>query len=255
MQITAILPVSRTQYLDRVLESLLNQTQKPNNLLVIFDGPDKQFIEVRNKISELKFESVLCVKSRYNKCAFSIPERRVHIAGIHNHFRELIGRADWVFSIEDDGVLPANALSNLLKATKTDNVGMVTGVEVGRWGVRYIGAWRVDDVNNAREITSLENRISEAPLIEEIDACGLYCALIKADMYKMHEFTANNGLGADVNLGLFLRSNGYNNYLDWGVSVLHLSNRDGQELELDPADGSSVVKLRLLYSNIWQSYR
>ena len=63
MTITTILPVSRVKYLDRVLESLLKQTHKPNNLIVIFDGSDEDFVTVRNKILELDFEQKLCVKS------------------------------------------------------------------------------------------------------------------------------------------------------------------------------------------------
>lgn len=255
MNITTILPVSRIQYLDRVLESLLNQTYKPNNLFVIFDGHENQFLEVRNKIVGLNFEHVICAVSTNLAPAHTIPDRRRHIANIHNQFKDLIDETDWIFSIEDDGVLPSDALDRLVKASKTqDNVGMVTGVELGRWGVPYVGAWTVDNIEEVKYITSVENRVSVLPTtIDEVDACGLYCALIKADQYKEHTFFNNNGLGPDVNLGLFLRKRGLKNYIDWGIPVTHLTFMDNKEVEITPFDKTRVVKLKLLSGSTWQA--
>lgn len=258
MQITTILPVSRVQYLDRVLDSLFKQTYKPQSLIVIFDGPDDKFLEVRNKIVGLDFSHVLCVRSNNISQAFSIPDRRKHIVSIHNQFRELIGDADWVFSIEDDGVLQVDALERLANVVQYHkSIGMVTGVELGRWGVPYVGAWTVDDVNDVKVITSIENKVLQAlPFaVEDIDACGLYCALIRADYYKQHEFLTSNGLGPDVNLGIFLRQQGLKNYIVWGVPVTHITVRDGLELEIPATDKSSVVKLVRLSDNRWQSSR
>src|SRR5690606_32087747 len=110
----------------------------------------------------------------------AIIDRRRHITNIHNQLKELIGDADWIFSIEDDGILPNDALEKLIQVTKKPNVGMVTGVELGRWGVPYVGAWMSDDVNKTTQLTSLENKTG-SDLVEEIDACGLYCALINAE--------------------------------------------------------------------------
>lgn len=253
--ITTILPVSRTQYLDRVLNSLLAQTLKPNNLIVIYDGLPQEFVAVRNKVVGLNFDSVLCVQSKHTMLAFNIPDRRIRITAIHKHFQELIGDAEWIFSIEDDGVLPPDALERLVEVTTyAQDVGMVTGVELGRWGVPYVGAWKADNVADARELYSMENKTGGGT-IEEIDACGLYCALIRAGKYKAHDFTTSNGLGPDVNLGLYLRKEGYFNYIDWNVPVTHLGVLNGQEVEISPLGESKLVKLKLLHGNIWQSYR
>ena len=256
MKITAVLPISRTRYLDRVLDSLNSQTVKPQNLLVVFDGDNRDYIEVRNKIVSQKYEQVTCVKSRSNRLAFNIPDRRLHIVDIHEQFKEILGdESEWIFSIEDDGILPPNALESLMKIVESyDDVGMATGVELGRWGVPYVGAWKVDNPNDARLLRSLENKTPDGG-VEEIDACGLYCALIRADKYKSHTFTCANGLGPDVNLGLHLRRQGYKNYIDWGVPVLHLNERQGEEIEISPFGESKVVNLKLLTGNIWQSYR
>ncbi len=256
MTITAILPISRLNFLDRVIDSLLRQTHKPNYLLVVYDGREEQLIEARNKIVGLDFESVRFVESNNLAPAFSIPDRRRHIVNIHNQMAEIIEDTDWIFSIEDDGILPIDALAKLAKfAESTPNVGMITGVELGRWGVPYVGAWTVDDIFNTKEVTSLENRSLTTPhTVDPIDACGLYCALIRADLYKEHVFFTNNGLGPDVNLGLQLRQRGYDNYIDWSISVEHLTtDSDGREVSILPSIISRPVRLKLLSGSTWQA--
>lgn len=251
-KITTVLPVSRTLYLDRVLDSLVNQTHKPQNLIVIFDGKDNDYLDVRNKIVQLKFDNILCIKSNNGRVAFNIAERRIHIANIHNQAKELIGDADLVFSVEDDGILPLDALARLIKnVNEYDNVGMITGVELGRWGVPYVGAWNVDDIFNVSKTTSLENH-APSEMIQEIDACGLYCALIRADKYKEHTFFTNNGLGPDVNLGVFLRQQGFKNYINWAVPVTHLTTKGTHIIELPATGNSRVVELKLLSGRTWK---
>ena len=261
--ITTVLPVSRTKYLDRVIESLLAQTIKPNNLLVVYDGPENEYELARNKVVGLDFEQVRFVPSTSLAPAHSIPDRRRHIANIHNQVREMMPdlpryveenwEPDWIFSIEDDGILPPNALERLLKVVDTKPfVGMVTGVELGRWGNPYVGAWTVDDVNFPQQIQSLDNK-TYSDEVDEIDACGLYCALIRQDFYKKHEFFTKNGLGPDVNLGIFLRQQGLRNYIDWGIHVTHLTSRGRDEVEIKATDDSSVVKLQLLYGSTWKT--
>lgn len=255
MRITTILPVSRLQYLDRILDSLKNQIYKPHALIVIFDGAAGDFPEVRNKVVGLGYNQVLCVPSLNTSPAIAIPQRREHIASIHNQARELIADADWIFSIEDDGVLPRDALSRLVHVAKYhDDAGMITGVELGRWGVPYVGAWRVNDVFNTTQVTSMQSHAGD-DLVEEIDACGLYCALIRADLYKQHTFDSVNGLGPDVNLGLYIRQCGYTNYIDWGIPVTHLTKGMGMEIEIPATDSAQLVTLTLSPSHTWQQIK
>lgn len=250
MKITAVLPVSRLKYLDLVLDSLKNQTYKNFQLIAIFDGNPSDYLEARNKIIELPFETYF-VQSNNRMTANDIFDRRRNISNIHNQLRGLVDDYDWIFSIEDDGILPLDALEKLVDTVvKVDNVGMVTGIELGRWGSPYVGAWIVDDVNKARSIESVPNQY---PLdcVQPIDACGLYCALIKAEQYKKHEFFTGNGLGPDVNLGISLRQQGYDNYIDWTIPVTHLGFLDGREMQITPEDKSRVVKFIHLYGSTW----
>lgn len=255
MKITTILPVSRTKYLDRIIDCLMNQTVEIESLIVIFDGSDDEFIEVRNKIQQLYIYNKLCVKSTNRRKADTIAERRWHIVNIHNQIRELVVDADWIFSVEDDGILTDDALEKLISTvSEKEDVGMVTGVELGRWGLPYVGAWRVDDIFNTRKITSLENRLTDGSnvTLESIDGCGLYCALIRADLYKSHEFDTRNGLGPDVNLGLYIRQNGFDNYINWEVPVTHLTEKKGQEIEIKADSESKIVDMTLLSGSVWK---
>ena len=252
MKITTILPVSRIKYLERVLESLLKQTHKIDNLIVVFDGADGEFLQVRNYIMKQDIENKICVPTPYSRMAYTIAERRWHIVAIHNQIRELLGEADYVFSVEDDGILPENALERLLEVQNANpDLGMVTGVELGRWGTPYVGAWRVDDIHEPSLVTSMESKVNQA-LVEEIDGCGLYCALIRADRYKEHKFDTINGLGPDVNLGLFLRQQGHKNYINWAIPITHLTQKMNNEIEIPATSESRVVTLRLSNNGVWK---
>lgn len=244
MNIVTILPVSRLEFLDRILDSLLKQSYEPRtSLLVVVDGSNELFLKVHNKVAQIGLEFVLCVKSNNYGDAppKTIPQRRERISNNHNQLRGLIDdNVDWIFSIEDDGILPENALSWLVNDIQNyPAIGMVTGVELGRWGVPYVGAWRVDDIMDAKKITSMESQVGSSK-VEEIDACGLYCSLIRADLYKQHTFSSGNGLGPDVNFALELRQLGFKNYIDWFVPVTHLTNYNGKVIEI-PADSKSQI--------------
>jgi glycosyltransferase involved in cell wall biosynthesis len=255
MKIVTILPVSRIEYFDRVIESLLNQSYKPRtSLVVVVDGSNELYIQIHNKLAHNPLNNVLCVRSRnWGEAATTIPQRRYRIATIHNQIRELLpDDTDYVFSIEDDGILPVNALSWLVNDVQNySSPGLVTGVELGRWKVPYVGAWQADDIMRVKNLRSMESKVGSNK-VEEIDACGLYCALIRADLYKQHEFTSFNGLGPDINMSLEFRQLGFKNYIDWFVPVTHLTQRDGRNIEIPANSQSTVVDMfQLGNSRTW----
>lgn len=257
MKILTILPVSRLKYLDDVLQSLVNQSYEERTaLLCVVDGDNDLFIKVRNKLASQRLSDVLCVQSEnFRGAATTIPQRRWHISAIHNQIKKLIGDdIEWIFSIEDDGILPVNALSWLVNDVLTrPGVGLVTGVELGRWGVPYVGAWKADNIDEPQMVKSIESKVGNSG-VEEIDACGLYCALIRADLYKMHEFNSDNGLGPDINMALEFRQLGWKNYIDWSVPVTHLTEKNGVVLQIPVTDKSfSVTLSRLGKTNVWHA--
>ena len=90
MKIVTILPVSRIEFLDRVLASLLNQSYKPHtSLLVVVDGSNELFLQVHNKLAQIGLEDVLCIKSSNpnDVPTLAIPQRRHRIANVHNQIR------------------------------------------------------------------------------------------------------------------------------------------------------------------------
>ena len=244
--VIAVLPISRMKYIDRVLQSLENQTLKPKILCVIVDkklnsAEDERLKELLGGLTM----RVVVGESPNKEVGFGIEERRQNISNLHNEFQDLIYKAvgknlnkalsyRWVFSLEDDGILPPHAIERLISVATEKHACLVSGVELGRWGLPYVGAWKADDCKNPQKITSMKRGDS----VEEIDASGLYCMLVHLIHYMRHHFHCDNGLGPDVNFGLDFKSRGGKSYIDWGVKVTHLTSDFDGEKEI-PADSES----------------
>ena len=243
---TIILPISRDQHLLKLFASLelLECDRERTSLLAFVDGEADLFSTARNLVEQSKFAERLCVQGDIpgERREFSINTRRRRIAAVHNACRKLIKPSEYVFLIEDDGVLPPDALSRLLADYQAHPyAGFVMGVELGRWGIPHVGAWHADDVYDMKRLESamparpeLLNDAGRAigavpdQVVEEIDAGGLYATLTRYERYVNHEFQPYEGcaFGPDVEWGIALRQQGYRNYLDWSVAVEHCG-RDG----------------------------
>ena len=251
--------MSRKDYLEKVITAieLLDCDQTQVNILCVVDGDTELYIRARNLISGTKYRERLTVKfegagkpSRYN-----IPERRQRIAAIHNQAKQLIG-ADikYVFLVEDDTTFGRKTLQKLTKVALTNRAfGFAEGVELGRWGVPYVGAWVADDIYDLKELKSVENiyPVPAGQPATRIDAGGLYCALVRADLYKQHEFTGSNGLGPDINFGLENRQLGFENFIVWTVPCTHHYDNLGEYHAIDPSDESKVVTMRKKNATKW----
>ena len=248
---TIILPISREQHLLRVFASLelLECDRERTSLLAYVDGEADLFLTARNLVQQSKFKERLCIQGNIpgERREFSINTRRRRIAAIHNEIRKLIKPCEYVFLIEDDGVLPATALGRLLSDYLAHpHAGFIEGVELGRWGIPHVGAWRADDVYDMKRLESVLPHTAEIvdgamrPLgavpdrvVEEIDVGGLYACLTRFRLYMDHEFRPYDGcaFGPDVEWGIALRQQGYQNYLDWSVAVEHC-RPDGTSVHL-----------------------
>lgn len=251
--VTIILPVSREEYLNRIFASLelLDCSGVTTNLLVIVDSKDENlFVKTRNFVEESKFKERLCVlfeDSDGDKD--SILVRRLRISAIHNQFKKelniLKSKLDivhYVFGIEDDTLVPEDSLKKLLKGYSLNKgVGFIEGVELGRWGATYVGAWKCDDIYNPTRILSLSEQEASGGL-QAIDSGGFYCFLTKLDTYLEHEFKPyeNNALGPDADFGLSLRRNGYQNYIDTSIQCVHL---DGENRIFYPKDKIQQIEV------------
>jgi hypothetical protein len=218
-----ILPVSREQHLLRVFASLevLECDRERTGLLIYVDGDEALYEVAANLVDQSKFADRQCIQGDIPgpRREFSINTRRRRIALIHNVIHKLIKPCEYVFLIEDDGVLPADALSRLLADHQAHPyAGFVEGVELGRWGIPMVGAWRADDVYDP---TKLESALPGSG-VEEIDAGGLYATLMRYDLYRKNEFKPwGDILGPDFDMGIELRRLGHKNFIDWSVAVEH----------------------------------
>lgn len=233
--VTILLVVSRSEYLDVIFPSLelLVCDRRNTNLLVVVDGGPELYVNVRNRVMDTKFAEKLCVqfKSDHKLRHFDIQARRLRISDIHNFAKQHIKACDYVFGVEDDTIVPATSLRKLLGDYSVyPYAGFIQGVELGRWGIPYVGAWKVDDIYEPTRITSLlpvNSPARPSDQIQEVDAGGLYCFLTKRDNYVNHNFKPfdRNGLGPDVDFGVSLRQAGSLNYTDWRVKCIHKSKR------------------------------
>jgi hypothetical protein len=218
-----ILPVSREQHLLKIFASLENLEcdRERTGLLAYVDGDEALYKVAANLVTQSKFTERLCVQGQIpgQRKEFSINTRRRRIASVHNTCRKLIKPCEYVFLLEDDGIVPADALNRLLADYQAHPyAGFIEGVELGRWGIPMIGGWRADDVY---EPTKLETAMPGSGL-EEIDAGGLYATLTRYDLYTKHEFRPwGDTLGPDFDMGIELRRLGYKNFIDWSVAVEH----------------------------------
>jgi hypothetical protein len=221
-KITVILPISRLDNLKRVLRPIVSKYEL--NLLAIVDID----YNLREKISLVLSESDLIYKIVYlnNKKGplHDISSRRLRICEIHNEAKKHID-SDFVFGVEDDTVIPEGTIDTLVENYgQFKNIGLIEGVEMGRWGVPYVGAWRFDNVENPSLISSILPKTG----LEEIDGSGFYCFLVKAELYKNHDFGLyeNNLLGPDVEFSVSLRKQGLQNYINWDIDCIHISNKE-----------------------------
>jgi hypothetical protein len=225
MTVAIFIPISRADHLDRLFAALEVMTCDPKttSLFTYVDGDQALFLKARNLTEGSKFEQRLCVQRAESKSSasrHSIEGRRIRISEIHNEAKMLIGDCKYVFGLEDDTIPPPSALQKLLTGYAAyPHAGFIEGVELGRWGIPYVGAWRADDVYEPTTIESLLPALGR----QEIDAGGFYCYLTKREHFVGHTYEPFDGnqLGPDVQYGLWLRQQGLKNYIDWSLIVEH----------------------------------
>lgn len=251
--ITIVLPISRRDYLKPVFDSL-TALDKPSDteLIILIDGDKELEKAVDRRLDALSFNRIQVIKFGEG-APLDRNERRYRISEIHNKLKHCLpdeDKCEYVFAIEDDTVYSPDTLTKLARGFSNSDCAFVEGVELGRWNTPYVGAWFFDNLSDPKKVTSVRAPaydmadpnwvIDNAHLLandnlEEIDAGGLYCALIDADLYRMHYFEpldkqGKNGLGCDVNFGLNLRQQDYKCYIDWSIECDHIGDKGSVNL-------------------------
>jgi len=225
--ITIVLPISRPDFLNQIFTylELLDCDKERTNLLCYVDGPLELFQKARNYTVNSKFKERLCVYRRKGITSVSsVHRRRQRIADIHNEIKTLINKTDYIFLTEDDTLVPMDTLKKMYHlALIKKYIGFISGVEVGRWGFKHIGAWVVDNIYNINQITS----IKQGKEIEKVDAAGLFCCLTTKENYMKNVFKPFDSiLGPDVDFGINLRKQGLINYIDHSIQCQHLTKKE-----------------------------
>ena len=225
--VTIVIPVSRPDFLKRVFTQLelLDCNREDTNILCYIDGDMRLFEVARNLTEKSKFAKRLAVyRNRGVANVSSFKRRRIRIAEIHNELKKYIYSAKYLFLIEDDTIVRTDALKKMLDLYSVyPHAGFISGVQLGRWGFTTAGIWKVK--NNPYDIQSIES-VMPGQGVEEIDAAGLYCCLTKFDVYKKFDFKPYDDiLGPDVAYGIWLRQQGYKNYVDWSITTRHLTKQ------------------------------
>lgn len=233
--ITIVLPVSRTTFLKPVMESL-NNLNVEANLLVYVDGDLNDFERWRNAVTQSKFNQKLCVYRKRGKPDDSnILKRRERIGEIHREMLSMIKESEYIFLTEDDTTFPNNTVNVLMKNLNDLDAGFVSGVQIGRWGFPYIGAWKVDNLENPTFVESV--RLGEGIL--EVDTAGFYACLMRKETYLNGSFEPfEDVLGPDFSFGLSLRQKGLKNYINFDIKCGHL--RPDRELTFENTKTSVV---------------
>ena len=126
----------------------------------------------------------------------------------------------FVFCLADDTTVPPDAFLRLYWILHAQSdVGYVSGVQVGRWGLPYIGAWKMDDIYAPKHVWT----VPFSPYgIEYVDGGGFYCYLTTAHLYKSVKYRwEHECFGPDVCYVLDLRRRGWRALIDWSIHADH----------------------------------
>lgn len=215
----------------RQLVALNRFTDVDMHVLFFVDNADihTSFIEDRIQFVEMTIPYTIHNTKRKAPQEIRIYYRRDRITEMLTMMQEFVRsmpqQFDMLFMVEDDTKIQSDTLQRLMSDYKDlseqkVNVGIIEGVQVGRHGIRMIGAWRTDDVHNPTRMETIPFNTSS--FFEKIDGGGLYCYIVPMQLFLDHTFYWHDECFApDVTFGIELRKKGFTNLIDWTVVTGH----------------------------------
>lgn len=159
--------------------------------------------------------------------------------------RKMPEQYEMLFMVEDDTKIEQDTLTKLVVdfdqlTQQKVKVGLIEGAQVGRHGIRMIGAWRTDDLDNPTLMTTIP--YNQNALFEKIDGGGLYCFITPMELFLAHTFYWHDEcFSVDVTYGLELRKKGFTNIIDWSVVAGHV---DQSGNVLIPSTNCTIAEYR-----------
>lgn len=156
----------------------------------------------------------------------NVLDRRLRITKVWERIQKepFLDTVDLVLGTEDDCNFTPIQVSNLLSAynhLKRDlfikKLGFVTGIQAGRWGVHYLGLWKLNHPTKQEVMRTGEYRPGA---VELISAAGFYFFVCSPLLVKHAKFKTNS-FGVDINFGMDLTKEGYRNYAVHDIVIPH----------------------------------
>ncbi len=257
MYITILVTLSRPEAIDLVMDQLAVALEDPYDyeLVIAVDnrliGLTDLNVSVR-KLFPNRFRHIDIVSTKNpSPRKFNIPGRRDRISALHILAKGFIGSSDLVFCFEDDTVLPEHVVSKLVKTweweklSSSHKVGYLEGVQVGRWGTRYIGAW------DQLEDGVIVSKLPTGDPVDLITGGGFYCFITPTELYKSAPFTWEEPMGPDFHYGVWLKAQGYSSFIDWGVQCGHVTNKE----VIYPNGTEVALKVKLVGNRVISSVK
>lgn len=254
--ITLFMPVTRKWRVYAIAKMLakLNTDGLKVNVLLLVDSPlvkDNAILDAFERC-EVPMAYQIRHTGKDTPSETKIEERRTRIMEMLKKGQSLVGDTDFVFMVEDDTEIAPNALQALIQNYKNlteagANVGIISGVQVGRWGYRMIGGWRVDDITTPKKVATIP--FNKSAILERIDGSGLYCYLVPTALFKAHEWYWHDiCFSVDMTFGLELRRQGYQNFIDWTIVAGHVMENGNV---LVPNEKCQVVAFEPNAEGVW----
>lgn len=230
-KVSVFLPLSRPWRVDAMAKQIVNlylASHKIVEVLVIIDNKAISPQSVKDAFVNYNCPYPVTTFSTGNPGAseYNMATRRARIVAVFELAKRLLSmESDFVFTIEDDTEFGDRSLVDLIMAYNgvgwnyRHNVGIVSGIQVGRWGFKIVGAWKVDNYENPKVASSMPYKLN--PTWQEVDAAGFYCFITPRKLFSMASFRYDH-FGPDFYYGLSLRHMGCRNYINWAVTTGHV---------------------------------
>lgn len=262
VKVLLVLPLTRRWAIDMQAKQLaaMNRTSIDLHLLVNIDTDDfnaSQVIDAFQK-HEMTIPYTIHHTKKFAPQEVRVFARRDRIRDMLTELQATIRKKqldsnEFIFMVEDDTMIEPSALQRLLADWRelTDagvKVGFIEGAQVGRHGIRMIGAWRMDDLHEPTVMSTIP--FNRGALFEKIDGGGLYCYLTPMQLFLAHTWQWHaECFSVDVMYGIELRKQGYTNIIDWSVVAGH-TDQHGKVLV--PNENCTIAEYRKADNGNWE---
>lgn len=255
-RVSIFLPISRPHRVAAMAEQLAHLELgdlKLDAIVIVADNIDITQQIIQDTFWRCKVPGTILYanSSKQAPAEMNIGERRSRIVQAWEIAKRMIpDTSAVVFCLEDDTEAAPNALMSLFKSYATlcsrGKVGLVSGVQAGRWAYKMIGAWKVNNPKELSEAWTLPFR--DRHVIEPVDAAGFYCFITSRDLFVNTEYRFGQ-FGPDFYFGVDAKAKGYQNFVDWGVIAKHVVDRDGRCIV--PDQSCIVVRYKII-DGLWR---